>query len=86
MSEVDVVNQPKHYNQIKVMIQGIYYKIEAHQVISSLAKRLPGSESWLFANVFKYLWRYPDKNGVEDLKKARWYLDKLIEAYEETHK
>ena len=26
----------------------------------------------------KYLWRYEEKNGVEDLRKARWYLDKLI--------
>jgi len=27
----------------------------------------------------KYLWRYEEKNGVEDLRKARWYLDKLIQ-------
>lgn len=26
-------------------------------------------------NAFKYLWRYKDKNGEEDIKKARWYLD-----------
>jgi len=28
---------------------------------------------------FKYLWRFKHKNGVEDLKKAEWYLKKLIE-------
>ena len=26
-------------------------------------------------NAFKYLWRYKNKNGAEDIKKARWYLD-----------
>jgi hypothetical protein len=30
----------------------------------------------------KYVWRYRYKNGVEDLKKARWYMDKLIEIEE----
>ena len=29
-------------------------------------------------NVLKYVTRYREKNGVEDLKKARWYLDRLI--------
>lgn len=34
---------------------------------------------FLEGNVIKYVSRYKNKNGVEDLKKARWYLDKLIE-------
>ena len=34
---------------------------------------------YLAGNVVKYIARYRDKNGVEDLKKARHYLDKLIE-------
>ena len=29
----------------------------------------------------KYMWRYEDKNKAEDLKKAQWYLNKLIEKY-----
>ena len=29
-------------------------------------------------NILKYITRYKDKNGVEDLKKARWYIDDLI--------
>ena len=33
-------------------------------------------------NSFKYLWRWPYKNGLEDLKKARWYLDRLISEVE----
>ena len=30
----------------------------------------------------KYIWRYNYKNGTEDLKKAQWYLNKLIEVKE----
>lgn len=39
-------------------------------------------EGFLRGNVVKYLARYPDKGGVEDLRKARHYLDRLIELYE----
>ena len=37
-------------------------------------------EGFLRGNAIKYLARYPDKGGVEDLRKARHYLDALIEA------
>lgn len=36
-------------------------------------------------NAFKYLWREQNKNGVEDIKKAVWYLNKLIELSENTN-
>lgn len=36
-------------------------------------------ESWFIGNITKYLFRYKNKNGMEDLKKAKSYLDKLIE-------
>lgn len=32
-------------------------------------------------NAFKYLWRSDHKNGTEDLKKALWYLNKLLDIY-----
>jgi hypothetical protein len=35
-----------------------------------------------YVQMMQYLMRFMDKNGVEDLKKARWYLDKMIEAYD----
>lgn len=38
--------------------------------------------NFLEGNVLKYLWRYREKNGIEDLKKARVYLDKLISELE----
>lgn len=28
-------------------------------------------------NIFKYLWRYADKNGIEDIEKAKWYMQEL---------
>lgn len=36
-------------------------------------------KGYLLGNVIKYISRYQDKNGTEDLKKAEWYLQKLIE-------
>jgi len=38
---------------------------------------------FLEANVIKYISRYRNKNGLEDLKKARWYLDRLITNYKD---
>ena len=41
--------------------------------------------SYMFAadyvQLMQYLMRFMDKNGKEDLEKARWYLDKMISAY-----
>lgn len=39
--------------------------------------------AWLTGQCIKYLWRWPLKNGLEDLKKCRFYLDRLIESFEE---
>ena len=38
--------------------------------------------NYLEGNVIKYLSRYKFKNGLEDLKKASWYLNRLTEGYE----
>jgi hypothetical protein len=40
-------------------------------------------EGFLLGNVLKYVSRYKYKNGVEDLAKADWYLDRLISLLEE---
>ena len=64
----DLVNSPPHYNQAGVEC------IEAIRAATD-----EGYEYYLQGNIIKYLWRYRYKNGVEDLKKAQWYLDKLIE-------
>jgi hypothetical protein len=69
----DNINHPSHYTQ---------GKIECIDAIEESTKGLIGISAVCVANVIKYIWRYKFKNGIEDLKKARWYLDKLI-AHEE---
>ena len=64
----DMVNHPPHYNQRSIEC------IDAIEAATDL-----GFEYYLQGNIIKYIWRYRYKNGVEDLKKAKWYLDKLIE-------
>ena len=64
----NMVNHPPHYNATS---------IETIDVIASVTG--DGFESYLQGNILKYLCRYKYKNGVEDLEKARWYLNKLIE-------
>ena len=40
-----------------------------------------GVNYFYLCNAFKYMWRYKHKNGVEDLKKAQWYLDHIKAEY-----
>lgn len=40
---------------------------------------------WFAGNVIKYVTRHASKGGVEDLRKARHYMDLLIEEWEKTH-
>ena len=56
-----------------------HYKQGPIECIEAIKAALgDGFISYLCGNIIKYLWRWPKKNGVEDLKKARWYLDRLI--------
>lgn len=64
---VDMVNSPPHYNKAGV---------ECIDAIEAATE--DGFEYYLQGNILKYLWRYRYKNGVEDLEKAKWYLEKLI--------
>lgn len=69
----DMVNSPAHYNQAG---------IECIDALTAATSGKSGIEAVCVANVIKYLWRYELKNGVEDVKKARWYLDRLIKEME----
>jgi hypothetical protein len=71
MKKIDNVNHPPHYNQ---------QKIECIDAIECATG--DGFESYLQGNILKYIWRYNYKNCTEDLKKAQWYLNKLIEVKE----
>ena len=65
----DTVQRPAHYNQSG---------IECIDAIAAAVKGKSGIEAACVANVIKYLWRYQHKNGVEDCRKAQWYLDRLV--------
>ena len=70
--EEDMVNNPNHYNT------GGIECIEAIKASMSTE----AYTGYLRGNVQKYVWRYEDKNGVEDLRKAQWYLSTLIAEVE----
>ena len=71
MSKIDLVNNPPHYNKHGVEC------IDAIQA-SMTEEEFKG---YLKGNNLKYLWRYNYKGKpLEDLQKAKWYLDKLIEV------
>ena len=70
----DPVNRPAHYTS------GGIECIDAMQA----AFGAEVVKDFCLCNAFKYLWRHRQKNGVEDLKKARWYLNRLIREMEVT--
>ena len=61
----DLVNHPAHYEQS--------CSLECIQVME-LVFGAEAIKHFCMCNAFKYMWRYKHKNGLEDLKKARWYL------------
>ena len=75
-SRSEMVNSPPHYTTE----DGIEC-IDAMKAMSEGAD-ISSHEAYCWQNSFKYLWLWPYKNGVEDLKKARWYLDRLIKEAE----
>lgn len=70
----DKINNPVHYNSSKAYC-ACGKRIECIDVTRHMGFNV--------GNIFKYLWRNEHKNGLEDLKKARWYLDDLIKTMEE---
>jgi len=71
--EKDMVNKPAHY-------QG------AIECIDLIKDRVGSNNfpSYLEGNIWKYFYRYKDKEeNIQDLEKAAWYLNKLIEHYKE---
>jgi hypothetical protein len=62
--------RPSHYAFDEGVIECIDY-IESHAF------------DFVEGNIIKYVTRYQHKNGIEDLKKARWYLDRLIKRQEQ---
>ena len=65
----DNVNHPSHYTA---------GEIECIEALSAATVNLQGIEAFCTANAIKQLWRWKQKNGAEDLKKASWYINYLI--------
>lgn len=63
----DNVNNPKHYNSHPSGVECI--TVTEHM-------------NFNVGNAMKYLWRSDHKNGLEDLRKARWYVDREIQRIE----
>jgi hypothetical protein len=53
-------------------------KIECIDALESATVGKTGIEAVCTSNIIKYLWRYEEKNEIEDVRKAKWYLEKLI--------
>lgn len=69
----DIVNKPSHYT---------YGSIETIDYVEQVTATYPVKIAFSIGNALKYISRAPFKNGVEDLKKAVWYLNRAIEKWE----
>lgn len=70
-SKDQMVSHPPHY-QSKTGLEVI-------EVIEAFTSNLKGIEATDTGNVLKYMCRWKEKNGLQDLEKAKWYLDHLID-------
>jgi hypothetical protein len=76
-SKHDNVNCPKHYCKGGV---------ESIEFVKAAVSNLSGFEAVCVANIIKYVWRYKEKNGLEDLQKAAKYLEWLQEEVQKNEK
>lgn len=66
----DMVQHPKHYNQ---------GGIECIDAIKAATVGKTGIQAFCVGNAIKYLFRYEEKNGLQDVEKAKWYIERLIQ-------
>ena len=64
---MDIVNNPTHYQGEVECIDAIKSSMSKQQYIG-----------YLKGNIIKYIWRFERKNGLEDLQKSEWYIQRLI--------
>lgn len=68
----DSVNHPSHYETGKFECIDVMVETQGKEAV----------QAFCICNAFKYLYRHCKKNGLEDIKKAAWYLSKFIELEE----
>lgn len=66
----DMVNHPPHYTK---------GGIECIDAIEAAVAGLEGPEAVYTAHALRYTWRWKHKNGLEDVEKAIWYLQRLAD-------
>ena len=71
----DVVNHPSHYESGKFECIEVMEETQGKEAVMDFC----------ICNAFKYLYRHNRKNGIEDIKKAKWYIDKYIELAEKNN-
>lgn len=72
----DMVNHPSHYESGKFECIDVMEETQGKEAVMDFC----------LCNAFKYLYRHNRKNGIEDIKKAKWYIDKYIELVERCDK
>ena len=68
----DNVNHPSHYETGKFQCIDVMLETQGKEAV----------KDFCICNAFKYIYRHSKKNGLEDVKKAVWYLNKYIELSE----
>lgn len=68
----DNVNHPSHYETGNFECIDVMVETQGKEAVMDFC----------ICNAFKYIYRHNNKNGIEDIKKAKWYLDKYIELAE----
>lgn len=71
----EMVTRPPHYQSES--------GLEVIDVIEAFTTNLNGIEATDTGNIIKYMCRWKSKNGLQDLRKASWYLEHLISKVEE---
>jgi hypothetical protein len=71
--KADNVNHPSHYETGKFECIDVMIETQGVEAV----------KNFCLCNAFKYLYRHNGKNGVEDIKKARWYINKYLELEQE---
>lgn len=63
------VNHPEHYKTGNIECIDVMLETQGAEAV----------RNFCILNAFKYIYRHRNKNGIEDIQKAKWYLDKYIE-------
>ena len=69
---IDNVNHPSHYETGKFECIDVMEETQGKDAVMNFC----------MCNAFKYLYRHNRKNGIEDIKKAKWYIEKYVELFE----